>query len=123
MLIKQLIENHRLPAVQKVYHPDEELFAAGSKADKLFYLTNGSVRIVSESPATNGQQVHPDTLLGLADLMCDKHGYTAKVQHPSQLYVIDKNDILQLLPQEPALRMHLLQLLSKIPERKALTFE
>ncbi|WP_242928809.1 cyclic nucleotide-binding domain-containing protein [Pontibacter vulgaris] len=123
MLIKQLIESHRLPAIQKVYQPEEELFSAGNKADKLFYLTNGSVRIVSDKPAAAVHQVQPDTLLGLPDLMHEKYGYTARVQHPSQLYVINKQDILKLLPQEPALRMYLLQLLSKVSERKALTFE
>lgn len=111
MLFRKMIEEGQVRGNLKKVTPDTCLFESGSPNKELYYLITGSAQV---TPVTGvPRKVQAGTLLGLPDLMRDNYSYTVVTTEPTEVLCISKEELQQMLQVDPALRLYLIQQMSK----------
>lgn len=113
MLVKKLIEENVLEATPREFNAGDTLFTAGSAPDFVYYLLTGQVKLLKDYGGSQINIFIPGTVAGLADLLNETHTYSAIATEPTQVLVIKRDKLLQLIERNPALRMYFLKLLSR----------
>ena len=104
-LVERLIQENLLPASEQEFLTGDLLFSLGDKPDRVYFLVRGKVCLFSPDPEQRYQIMPPGSLIGLSDIMSDAHRKTALVAEASYLRVLERDQLLQVLEQNPALRL------------------
>ena len=111
MLFRKMIEEGQVRGNLKKVTPDTCLFASGSPNKELYYLVKGSAQVKPVNGAP--RIVTAGTLLGLPDLMHDNYSQTVVATEPTEVLCISKEKLQQMLQEDAALRLYLIQQMSK----------
>ncbi|MEJ8756662.1 cyclic nucleotide-binding domain-containing protein [Pontibacter sp. H259] len=111
MLLKKLIEDGELTGELKNVEAGTCLFEPGIINTTLFYLVKGSAKLIKSNGAL--QIIQAGTLLGLPDLMRKNYTGTAITLEPAEVLLITKEELQQALQLNAALRLYLIQQLSR----------
>ena len=88
--------------------PGERLFAREERADGLYVVVRGSLRVEAEDGSFSEAQ--PGDALGAAALFADEpYGATAIVREPTLLFTFDRGELEDLLDEDGELGRALLQ--------------
>lgn len=89
------------------FRKGDVLFRAGDRADKLFYITRGAIRL----PEFN-ILVGPGEFIGEMGILSPQKRRTASAvcEEDLEVYTMDQSQVLELFRQEPALALNLVQL-------------
>lgn len=95
---------------KKKYSKGDELFAKGSRVDKMYYITKGQVKLI-EIDKTAGQ----GEIIGEIGIFSPfkQRTATAVCEEDSEIYSIDEKKITQLYFQNPSFGYFLIQLIIK----------
>ncbi|MHC2992427.1 hypothetical protein OB13_12825 [Pontibacter sp. HJ8] len=89
------------------------LFRAGEKIEYFLFIMSGSVGLTASLDALLPCVASQYSLLGLTDLMNESYTQNALVLDTTSLIRIRRNDLLEVIQQDPQLRFHLLRQLSR----------
>ena len=113
MLVKKLIEENVLEATTREFKAGDILFSAGTPPETIYYLLNGKAKLLDGSLVNQVQVFIPGSVAGLADLLNETHEFSAIATEETQVLVIKRDKLLQLIERNPALRVYFLKLLSR----------
>lgn len=114
MVVRQLVETGRLTGETEQHEKGSCLFRAGEKIEYFFFIISGSVCLTTRTADTSlSVSVSQNFLLGLPDLMNENYSQSAVVNDTTGLIRIRRNELLEVLQDDPQLRIHLLKKLSR----------
>jgi CRP-like cAMP-binding protein len=113
MVVRQLVESGVLSGEPEQHEAGKCLFRAGEKVEYFMFILSGSVWLTAAADAWMPVMVSQNSLLGLPDLMNENYTQSALVLDTTSLVRIRRSDLLDVIRQDPQLRVHLLKQLSR----------
>ena len=113
MLVKKLIEEKLLSAEAKEFMPGDALFLAGDPANKFYFLERGAVHLRSPGSLTAARLASVGAIISLHNLVKPHYAHSAIAQEPTLAYEITREDLLNIIQLNPALRLYFLKLLGR----------
>jgi CRP-like cAMP-binding protein len=111
MLFRKMIEEGQVKGNLKKVSSDTCLFKSGNPNKELYYLIKGSAQVTPVGGAP--RKVQAGTLLGLPDLMQDNYSQTVIATEEAEVLCISKDELQHMLQEDAALRLYLIQQMSR----------